>query len=177
MTDNGLGQKVATHASGTAVPDPLAPMVVIAVCPCPGSPHDHDEVYLAPEASMTMGLRANGAVSKAAGDAGELEVLLGRALIEEGIVGWTFVDVKGEAEPVTPATIERLLPWGKGGSDVADRANDLYGEAIFTPLVKQSLITSGLGPTNGSTSPIRPSRSTRRSSSKSSSRARSGMPR
>lgn len=173
MTDNGLGQKVATHASGTAVPDPLAPMVVIAVCPCPGSPHDHDEVYLAPEASMTMGLRANGAVAKAGGDDGLLEEYLGRVLIEEGVVGWTFTDDKGEVLPVNRTTIEKTLPWGKGGAELAERANDLYGKDILTPLVKRSLSTSGLGPTNGSTSPTRPSRSTRRSSSKSSSRASS----
>ena len=126
---------------------------------------------------MTMGLRANGAVAKADYDPALLEVLLGRVFIEEGITDWTFVDEDGDQLSVTPANIERLLPWGKGGSLVAERANDLYGEAILAPLVKRSLSTSGLGPTNGSTSHTRPSRATRRSSSKSSSRASSGIPR
>lgn len=133
-------------------------------------------MYLAAEASLTMGLRANGAIAKADNDPAMLEILLGRVFIEEGITGWTFEDEDGPIA-VTPQSIERLLPWTKGGSLVAEKANDLYGEAILAPLVTRSLNTSGRSLTNGSTSPIRPSRSMRRSSSKSSSRARSVIPR
>ena len=163
MTFAGPEQRVTVH---------------VGDCRCSGSPHaSGDEVYLAPEPSLTMGLRANGAIAKADNDAALLELLLGRVFIEEGIVGWTFVDEEGDEYGVTPDNIERLLPWSKGGQLVAEQANDLYGEAILAPLVKRSLSTSGLGPTNGSTSHIRPSRSERRASSKSSSRASSGIPR
>jgi hypothetical protein len=151
--------------------------VHVGACRCPGTPHaSGDEVYLAPEASMTMGLRGNGAISKADNDAAQLEILLGRVFIEEGITGWTFTDEDGEIG-VTPANIERLLPWGKGGSLVAEKANDLYGEAVLGPLVRKSLSTSAPGQTNGSTSRTRPSRSVRRSSLKSSSRGHSAIPR
>ena len=160
--------------------DGMHPVTVnVGPCRCIGGADAHpdgDEVYLAPEPSMTMGLRANGAIAKADSDPGLLEVLLGRVLIEEGIVGWTFTDENGDI-PVNPANIERLLPWSRGGHDVAEKANDLYGEAILAPLVTRSLNTSVRGRTNGSTSPIRPSRSSRRSSSKSSSRASSVIPR
>lgn len=145
-------------------------------CRCPGAVHTQDEVYLAPEPSMTLGLRANGAIAKADNDPALLELYLGRVFIEEGITGWTFVDEDGEI-PVTPDNIERLLPWSKGGQAVAERANELYGEAILAPLVKSSRSTSQPSPMNGSTSHTRPSRSERRSSSRSSSRASSGIPR
>lgn len=161
MSVNDAGQRVTVH---------------VGACRCPGTPDTHpdgDEVYLAPEVSLTMGLRANGAINKAEGNTELLELYMGRVFIEEGIVGWTFHDEDGPI-PVTPANIERLLPWSRGGSQVAEKANDLYGEAILAPLVKRSLNSSELGPTNGSTSHTRPSRSKRRSSSKSSSPASSG---
>lgn len=146
-------------------------------CRCPGSPHAFDTVTLAAEPSLTMGLRANGAIAKANDDPALLELYLGRVFIEEGIISWTFVDEEGDAYGITPDNIERLLPWSKGGQLVAEKANDLYGEAILVPLVRQSMTTSKPGSTNGSTSPTRTSRSSRRSSSKSSSRASSGIPR
>lgn len=151
--------------------------VKVGACRCPGTPHDEDEVLLAPEPSLTMGLRANGAIAKADNDPALLELLLGRVFIEEGIVGWTFTDEEGDEYGVTPVNIERLLPWARGGQLVAERANDLYGQAILAPLVRISSKSSGLGPTNGSTSVTRPSRSERRRSSKSSSPASSGIPR
>ena len=158
--------------------DGMQPVVVhVGDCRCIGSPHAQgDEVQLAAEASMTLGLRANGAIAAADNDPALLESLLGRVFIEEGIVGWTFLDVEGEPEPVTMANIERLLPWPRGGSAVAERANDLYGEAVLGPLLRRSLTMPQHGPTNGSTSAIRPSRQQRRSSSRSSSRAPSETP-
>lgn len=150
-------------------------------CPCPGTPHPNgDIVYLAPEASMTMGLKANGAINKAGGDEVLLELHLGRVFLEEGIVGWTFVENEEDGDrivsvsvPITPDAIERLLPWAKGGSDVAERANELYAGAVIAPLVRRSMSSSGLMPTNGSTSHTRSSRQKRPSSSKSSSPASS----
>lgn len=153
---------------------PVGPCRCIGGADAPRHP-DGDEIYLAPEPSLTMGLRANGAIAKADNDPAMLEILLGRVFIEDGITGWTFVDEDGDPFGVTPANIERLLPWNRGGSAVAEKANDLYGEAILAPLAKRSLNMSKPGPTNGSTSPIRPSRSSRRSSSKSSSRTSSGI--
>jgi hypothetical protein len=161
MTINDGGQSVTVN---------------VGACRCPGTPHapDGDSVYLAPETSMTMGLRGNGAISKAGGDEALLEILLGRVLIEEGIVGWTFLEEGTEdgktqilPVPVDPENIERMLPWGKGGSDVAERANDLYGEAILGPLVRRSMLTQQPGQTNGSISPNRASRRKSRTSSKS----------
>jgi hypothetical protein len=150
--------------------------VDVGACRCDGAPHASDSVYLAPEPSLSLGLAANGAIAAAGEDPARLEITLGRVFIEYGIIGWTFVE-DGEPVPVNPASIERLLPWGRGGSAVAEKANDLYAEAILRPLLEKSLTSSRPGRTNGSTSVTRPSRSARRSSSKSSSPAPSATPR
>ena len=163
------------------IPDGVQPVVVnVGPCRCTGradTPHpEGDEVYLYPEATITCGLRSNGALAAAGDDPAKLELLLGRVFIEEAIAGWSFLDADGEV-PITPATIEHYLPWARGGSLIAERANDLYAEAILAPLVKRSASSSGIGPTGASTSVTRPSRQVRRNSSKSSSPGRSGMPR
>jgi len=161
----------------------MQPVAVnVGPCRCIGGaddpPHpDGDVVYLAPEPSLSLGLAANGAIAAAGDDPARLEVTLGRVFIDMGIVDWTFTDADGDPEPITPATIDRLLPWGRGGSAVAERANDLYAEAILRPLLERSQNSSQPGRTNDSTSVIRPSRSVRRSSSKSSSPAPSAIPR
>jgi hypothetical protein len=155
MPDNDPGQRVAVH---------------VGDCRCPGSPHaSGDEVYLTPEVSLTMGLRANGAIAQAKKDAALLELLLGLVFIEDGIVDWTFVDGKGDKFALTPENIERLLPWGRGGSVVAEQANKLYWPVIRDPLVRRSRLSSRPGPNGESTSPKTPSPSTSPRSSKSSS--------
>ena len=130
--------------------DGMQPVVVpVGACRCIGGPHTSgDEVYLAPEASLTRGLRANGALAEAGNDSARLETLLGRVFIEEGVIAWTFTDDDGDPIPVTRANIERLLPWGRGGSDVSERANDLYSEAVLAPLVRRSQAMSKPGPTS-----------------------------
>ena len=156
--------------------DGMQPVVVhVGPCRCIGradaSPvhPDGDEVYLAPEASMTCGLRANGAITAAGGDVSILEPTMARIFIDEGIVGWTFVDEDGDPIPVTPGSIDRLLPWGRGGAIVSERANDLYSGAILDPLVRRLSATRRPGPTGDSTSVIKPLRPRHPSSSKSSS--------
>jgi hypothetical protein len=82
------------------------------------------------------------------------------------IADWSFVDEKGEAEPVTPESIERLIPWSDGGMEVAERADALYGSDLLAPFQKRLLGPSRTGPTDGSTSaspssgasPVTPSR-------------------
>jgi hypothetical protein len=148
--------------------DGMQPVVVnVGACRCIGGAHTTDTVTLAPEASMTLGLRANGAIAAAGSDASRLESMLARVFIDEGITGWTFVDEDGDPEPITHESIERLLPWGRGGAEVSEAANDLYSEAVLGPLVRRSQNTRQHGPTDASTSAIRPSRAERRASSKS----------
>jgi hypothetical protein len=180
--------------------DGMQPVVVnVGACRCiggPDTPHpDGDEVYLAPEASMTLGLHANGAIAAATSldengeprnDPALMELLLGRVFIEYGIVGWNFMadgkpvpfvrDARDEPMPQTKMDIQRLLPWGRGGSLVGERANDLYAEAVLSPLQRKSPPPPQPGPTGDSTSPSPSSPQRPRSSSKSSSPVPSEMP-
>lgn len=150
------------------------PVVVdVGECRCSGlpDPHPHDEVYLAPEASFDLGMAANGAIAAAGDDAAAFQILVGTAFIEYGIMGWNLSEIVEGREQIVPVNlvnIRRLLPWGRGGRLVAERANELYGDTVITPLVERSLSASLNGLTAGSTSPIRPNRAQRRRSSKSS---------
>ena len=162
--------------------DGMQPVVVnVGACRCIGGPDtspvhpDGDEVYLMPEVSLSLGLRCNGALAVADDDPQMMETLLGKAFIEGGIVGWTFVE--GDLPvPITPANIARMLPWAKGGSLVSERANDLYSADILAPLRRRSQAQLPPGPTSVLTSVTRPSRAQRRNSSKSSSPGPSEMP-
>ena len=148
--------------------DGMQPVVVnVGACRCIGGAHTTDTVTLAPEASMTLGLRGKGAIAAAGNDAARLESMLARVFIDEGIIGWTFVDAEGQPEPVNHDNVERLLPWGRGGAEVSERANDLYSEAVLGPLVRRSQSTPPPGQTVVSTSATRPSRAERRTSSRS----------
>ena len=160
--------------------DGMQPVVVnVGPCRCIGGADTlhpkGDEVYLAPEASMTLGLRSNGAIAVSEDNPARLEAMLGRVFIEEGITGWTFTE---DDKPVlvTPASIERWLPWARGGALVSERANDLYSEAVLSPLRARFLLAQKRGPTSVLTSVTRPSRRQRLNSSKSSSPAPSEMP-
>ena len=160
--------------------DGMQPVVVnVGPCRCIGGADTlhpkGDEVYLAPEASMTLGLRSNGAIAVSEDNPARLEAMLGRVFIEEGITGWTFTE-DDKPVPVTPASIERWLPWGRGGALVSERANDLYSEAVLSPLRARFLLAQKRGPTSVLTSVTRPSRRQRLNSSKSSSPAPSEMP-
>ena len=160
--------------------DGMQPVVVnVGPCRCIGGADTlhpkGDEVYLAPEASMTLGLRSNGAIAVSEDNPARLEAMLGRVFIEEGITGWTFTE-DGDPVRVTPASIERWLPWARGGALVSERANDLYSEAVLSPLRARFLLAQKRGPTSVLTSVTRPSRRQRLNSSKSSSPAPSEMP-
>ena len=110
--------------------------VAIGPCLCPGEPHgDGDVVYLAPVISAPGGMAAQGAIAAANDDAVKLQELLWRVYRDHGITGWNFLDEEGEPVPLTSSNIETLLPYGKGGRLVADKADDLYHEDILVPFL------------------------------------------
>jgi hypothetical protein len=79
-------------------------------------------------------MAAQAAIAEAGADAIALQEMLARIWIHHGIVGWNLVDEDGDPLPVNPRTIEARLPYGKGGRQVAERADDLYSEDILAPL-------------------------------------------
>lgn len=139
----------------------LTPSEPIAVrvgdCLCQGTPHaDGDVVFLDPNLSLDGGLWANSAIATFGDDPQRLERELGLAYLLGGISGWNFLDDAGASIPVNPDTIRRALPWGAGGRLVAERANELYYEAVVRPLVDRLQTRSAPGATGSSTSPVRP---------------------
>lgn len=134
--------------------------VRLEYCPCEGTPHaDGDIIYLHPELSMSGGLAAQGAISEAQGDDGldivRLQELLAGVWIRHSVAEWTFLDDAGGLIPVTPANVAAALPYAKGGRLVADKADDLYAEAVTGPLVAKldALSKRGSTRTPGPTSP------------------------
>ena len=152
--------------------------VPVGDCRCPGAPHgDGDVVYLAPMLSTAGGMSARVAMSQVLTgetDAVGLQEQLVRIWFKFGIVDWTFTDEDGDPVPVSLEQAERLLPYGKGGRLVSDKADDLYAADVTDPLVAaveeaQKAIQKAQSSARskaGSTSRTRASSSTRRSPKK-----------
>jgi hypothetical protein len=69
-----------------------------------------------------------------------------------GIVGWSFLNDKGEPEPVNEDNITRLIPWANGGMEVAEKADELYAADLLAPFVKRASTLLAGGLTDDSTS-------------------------
>lgn len=140
--------------------------VRLEACYCPGSPHEADLVFLAPQLSMAGGMAAQSAISEGITDARLLQEMLAAIWIRHGVIGWNLVDEDGDPLPTDPATVNAALPYGKGGRLVAERADELYAEDILAPLVQRLKTTSQRGRTGDSTSatPRRTPKPRRRSS-------------
>jgi hypothetical protein len=147
--------------------DELVP-VWMSDCRCPGAPHpDGDYAYLRPYLLYAGGAEALRAIATAAGDgdvdATRLAAVVTPVYLRHGIVSWNRVDEAGEPVPVTDETIAALR-W-EDAYEVADRADDLYGEAVLRPLLRRTAKLSPGGPTAGSTSANSRSPSKRRTPS------------
>ena len=106
-------------------------------------------IPIAVGAGFMAALRASG------GNEVRLQGLLGQLYVEHGIRAWSFVDAEGDSIPVDSGaydwrdTIDRLLPWDKGGAAVMDKADELYSEEVLRPLVGRSLTQLRAGQTDG----------------------------
>jgi hypothetical protein len=158
-------------AEGAAVPEPSAPNIVnVGPCRCPKTPHpDGDVVFLYPEIPLALGV-AGMAVLRAGGGVAAVYGGLADVYLQLGIADWTFVDAKGQPEPVIAPNIARLLPFGNGGLTVADAADDLYGKDLLRPLVRERSERSSPTSTATSTSANRGSGRKNRTPSERSSR-------
>jgi hypothetical protein len=97
---------------------------------------------------------------------------LAPVVLRFGIRAWSFTDEKGGKVNINADSIARLLPFGNGGYEVANRCLGLYLEELMRPLVKRRLAllasmpmapTTSPTPASGSTPPTRLSRSSRKS--------------
>jgi hypothetical protein len=141
--------------------------VPIGDCRCPESPHgEGDVVFLAPFLSMAGGMAAQGAIEEAGTDAVALAELLARIWIRHGIVSWNLVDADGEPIPVSASSILEFLPYGKGGRQVAEKADDIYAQDVLTPFEERVAAARLQASGAGSTRKPKASSSTRRSTRK-----------
>jgi hypothetical protein len=163
--------------------EPIAVPVREGACPCPGTPHTGEIVYLRQNVSVALGTAATNVsqavmneylelhpdtrarLMDAADQNDKIRELakatlpdatagLAEVYLEYGIVGWTFTDAQGKPRQITPETIAELLPWDEGGMEVGERADTLYSDRIFAPLARRSARLSPPGPTEPPTSPI-----------------------
>lgn len=112
-------------------------------CTCPDTPHpDGDEVYLLPSLSLEGGAAAeldlieSGTISD---DRRRTTALLARwtsTYVRYGAVGWNWLEVgeSGRPEPV-PFDVDTLLADYRLSRAVAEKANELYAEAVLGPLL------------------------------------------
>ena len=135
-------------------------LVPVGACRCPGTPHgDGDWVELRPSPTIDIGSAVYAAVANVGDDPVQLQVEMTRAYLRFGIAAWSFTDEHGSPIPIQPRrpefgdVISRLLPFGAGGYDVADRADSLYSEEVLRPLMTRlSRMPSPAGRMAGSTS-------------------------
>lgn len=153
------------------------PVEVSVPCNCEGSPHEADTVYLAAQLGLEGGLAVEAAMSSAETQE-QQTVAVSLALVRNNILGWTFVDAQGQPIPVTPSAINRMLPYARGGEEVANRAAGLYLEDAFGPLAQRVRVQSRVSRTNGKTRPILAGheKPRRKPSAPSSRRASAGKP-
>lgn len=150
-------------------------LVDVGGCRCPGSPHTTDTVELRPEITNPMGIAAlyviNTGTTEGKTEA-DLRGELAQVYLHQGIIAWTFTDAEHRPVPITPANIDRLLPFHRGGMKVAQEADRLYSEDLLGPLAAPTSTSSPPTSTDDSTSatpppgspPLTPSRRSSRTS-------------
>lgn len=146
--------------------------VPLGFCPCAGEPHpDGDVVYLYPELPVPAGIKARAFfVDGMLGEADNVTVQqrIAELWLSMCVESWTFLDDDGNPIPVTSENVVRALPYGKGGREVADKADDLYVESVTAPLARALAELSQPGPTPSGPSPTsRTKASTRKRRSRS----------
>lgn len=142
MTEDGRGQPTVVYLAG---------------CRCPGGPHQPgDTVTLRAEPSVPMGTAA-WAIASLGGPLWDIQARFAEVWLRYGIIDWTFLDERGQPEPITAANIERLLPFNHGGMEVAQAADELYSDPVLSPLAARRSTLSPPTPTEPSTSPSPPS--------------------
>ena len=129
--------------------EPVA--VRVRDCACPNTPHEEgDVVYVAPTLSLKGGLQARQDIRDALGSGQMLAELWLVTFVRFGAVAWNFLDEDGD--PV-PFDVEDILADMAIAEVVAEKCDELYGETVTRPLVRNIQAISQRGRTDGSTSP------------------------
>lgn len=131
----------------------MAELVPVRVrdCACPDAPHgEGDVVYVAPTPSLQLGLEAQRDIRESLGSGSMLAERWLVTFVRYGAMGWNFLDADGEP---LPFDVDVLLADYTLASPVAEKCDELYGEAVTRPLLARLRAISQRGRTAGSTSP------------------------
>ena len=138
-------------------PDQTSKGVVVKAAPI----HDSDTVWIPDVLDARIGAAGTFAVQVTPAVGADMEGAISAAFLHNAPRAWTFEDETGEPLPVTIENIEARLTWNHGGSEVAEKANELYAGDLFAPLVRRMPKPSRSGRTATSTSPTQRSGSDR----------------
>ena len=117
-------------------------------------------VYLIPTLSVPMAAGALAAMEGTPATEGSMQATLIAVFLQPvprgAVAGWTFREKPDPLPsdwdglpapvPVTDDNIARLLPWGDGGMEVAEKCNELYAGDLFRPLLARQQKSSPPGP-------------------------------
>ena len=121
-------------------------------CPCPGTPHTDERVTLAPALTLPVASGAFAAYAGAEATVSAQQAALIAAYLPATITAWSFTDERGQPVPITRENMDRLLPWDKGGLEVANAADGRYSPTLIAPLARLIAMQSPPTPTDSSTS-------------------------
>ncbi len=149
-------------------------------CVCPSRPDgsarhpDGDTVTLRPKLDFRSALHARNTVillrQEGVEDVAEILASLTEVYLRVGIESWTLVDAKGKAVPVSRDAVRDLMTdHPEAAMTIGDEADELYSEAVISPLVARASTSSPPTPTKDSTSVTNGSSPTPRKRSKPSS--------
>lgn len=109
--------------------------VNVGACRCPGTPHeDGDVVFVDTELSTPAGIAAQAGLNDGSSWEERYTGLV-MGLMRFSVREWTFRDDNGPV-PVTPTNVDRMLPWLKGGKEVAAAVVELHQATVLTPFVE-----------------------------------------
>ncbi len=137
--------------------EPIDVVVRAGDCPCPGTPHTEEHVFLEPELTTPMAAGAMAALNAADATIADHQTALIESYLPRGIRSWSFLEADENGRivsvPINRANLARLLPWNQGGFDLAERADSLYSETLLRPWVARMSMLSQRGQTGDTTPP------------------------
>lgn len=133
--------------------------VRIRDCTCPGTPHgEGDIVFLAPTLSLEGGLAAESELAEvitAGGEVNEISTAVAKrwllSFVRYGAKSWNLTN--GHANEPKPFDVQAILDDYGIARVVAEKANELYADAVLAPLRAQLPSPLPPGPTAEETSP------------------------
>jgi len=124
--------------------------VRVGACPCPGTPHTAEQVYLEPELPLSAAAAGMAALTGTETVA-DVEAQLTDAFLPRTIRSWSFLEHGEEDDDghrplrsvaITRDSFQRLLPFDQGCYELIERVGELYMTRFMRPLVARMSMSS-----------------------------------